>query len=787
MENRFKKSEKLILRQKALGLLKNKISTSNFQHDEVDELKLIHERCVHQIELELQNEELELTKTAAQNSSAKYIKLYDFAPTGYFTLSPEGQIIELNLNGAHMIGKERSKLLSSLFGFFISEETKPVFNFFLREVFNSNVNKSCEVILINNSGQPINVYFTGITIGNGERCHVNVIDITRIKEVEQALILANKALIFQSDEREKRAAELIIANKELTFQNEEKAKRATELIIANKELTFQNEEKAKRAAELIIANKELTFLNEEKAKRAAELIIANKELTFQNEEKAKRATELIIANKELTFQNEEKAKRAAELIIANKELTFQNEEKAKRATELIIANHKALENEEKANLTAKLIIANKGLAYQSLENKKRADELTIAYKVLADQNIEKEKQAAELIIAKNYAEESDLLKSAFLANMSHEIRTPMNGILGFTELLKKPNLTAEKQIKYISMIEKGGERMLNIINDLIDISKIQSGQTSVLLSACNVNDQIEFIYTFFKPEVERKGMQIYFQNGLPLNEAVIETDCEKFYAILTNLVKNAIKYSNSGSIELGYYLKQTQETFEFVNDLPELTFFVKDSGIGIPLDKQGTIFERFIQVDSNNNRVIQGAGLGLSIAKAFVEMLGGKIWVESEPGYGSTFYFTIPYHNVHEEKKIIKKVIPLEETDSQIKKLNIIIAEDDESSAMLQEEIVRGFSKKTLLVSTGAEAVDALHNDPEIDLILMDINMPVMNGLMASSLIRQFNKKVIIIAQSASTLNGEREQAKAAGCNDYIPKPLNHTFMKELIKKQFNK
>jgi len=246
-------------------------------------------------------------------------------------------------------------------------------------------------------------------------------DIADYKKAEQQLIIANKELAYQNEEKEKRAAELIIANKELTFQNEEKEKRAAELIIANQELAFQNREKEKRADELILANKELVFQNEEKEKRAAELvvankklaiqnkekekkaeelIIANKELALQNREKEKRADELILANKELAFQNKEKGNRAAELIIANKEHDFQNEEKEKRAAELVVANKKlAIENKEKEKKARELILANNELALQNREKEKRADELILANKELAFQNEEKEKRAAELIIA----------------------------------------------------------------------------------------------------------------------------------------------------------------------------------------------------------------------------------------------------------------------------------------------------------------------------------------------------------------------------------------------------
>jgi len=254
------------------------------------------------------------------------------------------------------------------------------------------------------------------------------------------------------------------------------------------------------------------------------------------------------------------------------------------------------------------------------------------YQVINIDITEQKKLIIDLLAAKEHAEESDHLKSAFLANMSHEIRTPMNGILGFAELLKEPELTGEERQEYISIIEKSGARMLNIINDIVDISKIESEQMEINISETNVNEQIEYIYTFFKPEVERKGLQIFFQNGLPAKEAVIETDREKIYAILTNLVKNAIKFSDTGTIEFGYNLKNKY-----------LEFFIKDTGIGIPHDKKEVIFDRFIQADISDKRAFQGAGLGLAISKAYVEMLGGKIWVESEEGKGSTFYFTISY------------------------------------------------------------------------------------------------------------------------------------------------
>jgi PAS domain S-box-containing protein len=253
------------------------------------------------------------------------------------------------------------------------------------------------------------------------------------------------------------------------------------------------------------------------------------------------------------------------------------------------------------------------------------------------QNEELSQANLELFTAREKAEESDRLKSAFLANMSHEIRTPMNGIIGFAELLKRPGLNGEKQQAYIEIIEKSGKRMLNIINDIVDISKIEAGLMNLDIKETSINGQIEEIYNFFKPEAEAKGIRLSFKNSLPAKEAIIKTDSEKLYAILTNLVKNAIKYTLEGSIELGYLLKKEREQ-------GGVEFYVKDTGVGIPKDRQKAIFERFIQAEITNKMAHQGAGLGLAITKAYLEMVGGKIWVESEEGRGSTFYFTLPYN-----------------------------------------------------------------------------------------------------------------------------------------------
>jgi PAS domain S-box-containing protein len=386
----------------------------------------------------------------------------------------------------------------------------------------------------------------------------------------------------------------------------------------------------------------------------------------------------------------------------------------------------------------------------------------------------KEKQ---LIQAKDDAERSDQLKSAFLANMSHEIRTPMNGILGFTGLLKEPLLTGEEQEEYIDIIEKSGLRMLNIINDIISISKIESGVNDIIISSFNINEMIQDIYMTFRSEANQKNLKISITLGLPLNESIISSDKEKVYAILTNLLKNAIKFTNTGSIEIGY-----------LRNHGELKFFVRDTGIGVQPDRMEIIFERFRQGSELLIRNYEGAGLGLSISKGYVMMLGGRIWVENKQlmskSTGSVFYFTLPFfpaEEINAKTLIMENLKNIPNND-----LKILIVEDDQVSKMLLSLVARKISNHILKVGTGLEAIEACHSYPDIDMILMDIKMPEMDGYEATRQIRQFNKKVVIIAQTAYVLPGEMQKAIEAGCNDYISKPVNPELLRNMVLKYLN-
>jgi len=385
----------------------------------------------------------------------------------------------------------------------------------------------------------------------------------------------------------------------------------------------------------------------------------------------------------------------------------------------------------------------------------------------------------QLIEARDRAQESDKLKTAFLQNISHEIRTPMNGILGFIELLRDPALSLQDQNTYIDIIEKSSHRMLKIINDLIDISKIEAGIIQIKLSEVCISSMLLDIVTFFTPEAEKKGIKIELKFGAQITDLTITSDYEKIYASLVNLIKNAIKYSIKGEIII---------EADLCGDFIELS--VKDTGIGIPESKLDKIFERFAQVESNSISRAEGAGLGLSIVKAYIDILGGSIWVESKLGSGSKFSFTIPLSYQGEtgdeyvEKSSINKST---ENMEENRALKIIVAEDEETNALYIKTILKSSGYNLIFARNGVETVELFNQNPDTDIILMDLRMPVMDGFDAARLIREQNTGVVIIAQTAFAFTEDKDSVLEQGFNDYISKPIRKDELKNIIIKHASK
>ena len=375
-----------------------------------------------------------------------------------------------------------------------------------------------------------------------------------------------------------------------------------------------------------------------------------------------------------------------------------------------------------------------------------------------------------LIKAKEKAEESEQLKMAFLQNMSHEIRTPMNSIIGFLELLKDADMTSTEKNYFVDIVNQSGQRLLSTINDIIEISKIEAGQAEVKYSMVNIYDALKFQYNFFSQKCNEKKITLKLSESNFSEKTHLRTDRFKLDGILTNLINNALKFTKEGTIEFGNYV-----------DDKMLVFFVKDTGIGIPEDRLEAIFNRFVQADINNTRPYEGSGLGLAIAKAYAKMLNGKIWVESEVGVGSCFYLSLPFDSEMLIENVESDVeIPLQLDNKQI---TILISEDDEYSFEYFETILLDKNITIMRAKNGEETIKKVLKNPHISLILMDIKMPVMDGLEATRRIRTFNKVIPIIAQSAYALAGDKEKAIDAGCNDYLPKPIIKLELFKIINK----
>ncbi|MEF8846781.1 MAG: PAS domain S-box protein [Bacteroidales bacterium] len=368
--------------------------------------------------------------------------------------------------------------------------------------------------------------------------------------------------------------------------------------------------------------------------------------------------------------------------------------------------------------------------------------------------------------AKEKAEESDRLKSAFLANMSHEIRTPLNAIMGFAQLLSNKQVADDKQNKYLDIIRNRSNLLLQLINDIVDLSKIDANQVSLEEKTFSLNRLLSELYSSIQVKMEHEGkshLDFRLNKGLKDVDSYIYSDPKRLEQIFSNLLSNALKYTEKGTIAFGYEKK----------DEKTLLCYVKDSGVGIPKDKQEKIFERFSQADESVARKYGGTGLGLSISKSLIEMLGGEIWVESGKNAGSTFYFTIPY----KKRKAEDTKVPEEKggRDDSWEGKTLLIIEDDFSSMQLIKEILEPTGVVLFLCETGKEGLETFREHPDIDMVLLDIKLPDIYGLDLAREIRSMasEKYLPIIAQTAYAMYGDAAKSIEAGCDDYISKPIN--------------
>ncbi|MDQ3047310.1 MAG: ATP-binding protein [Bacteroidota bacterium] len=731
------------------------------------------------------------------------------------TINTEGKITDLNEATANITGIKREKLIGTDFFAYFTQPKKA--REVYQEIFSKGSVKDSPLTVLNNNGKLTEVSFNGAVYKDESGAVLGAVVVARdIAEQKWAaeLRIANKELAFQNKEKEKRAEELSIANKELAFQNKEKEKRAEELIIANKELAFQNQEKENRANELYIANKELIFQTGEKQKRAAELVIADIELDVQNKEKEKRE----IANKELeaygdsfklasqyTLSLLEASRDPLVTISTEGKITDMNEatvnitgisrEKLRgtdffdyftepqKAREVYLAvfakgsvadspltlRHKdgkltdvlfngAVYKDDRGNVLGVVIVAR-----DVTDQKRISTELTEAkvFAELATTIAEEAKRKAES--ATLIAEAAVKSKQQFLSNMSHEIRTPMNAIIGFTKVVLKTDLNPKQQ-EYLNAIKISGDALIVLINDILDLAKVDAGKMTFSHVPFKLKSSISAMLHLFEPKIQEKNLRLIKEYDTLIPEVIVG-DPVRLHQIILNLVGNAVKFTTEGEIKVS--VKMVEETSELV----KIEFAVTDTGIGIPTSKLGNIFDDFQQATSGTSRLYGGTGLGLAIVKQLVEPQGGSITVKSELGKGSTFAFVLSFLKTKAKAEIETDIV--HELENEIKNSRILVVEDIPLNQLLMKTLLEEFGFDMDIAQNGKIAIEKLSTQT-YDLILMDLQMPEMNGFEATEYIRKTLKSEIpIIALTADVTTVDVEKCKAVGMNDYLSKPID--------------
>jgi PAS domain S-box-containing protein len=806
------------LQQKKLSTGSSALSTSSTPEEMQ---RFIHELTVHQIELEMQREELARSRIELEASLDRYTELYDFAPLGYLTIDQSSKILAANLTATNMLGVARSQLLGIPLKLFFVPEDYVVVDAFIDKLFRERMPGYCIVSFVTDTSD----LCQGPNLLAG---HTLRIDASKVEtEFTFNIILSDiteqrkaaESSLKRSEDRYRSLFENMlngIAYCRMIYEDD----RPVDFIYEQVNSSFEKQiglkhVEGKKASEVIpgihTEHPELLEIYGRVATSGQperfELYLEVLGMWFVISAYSLQKDHFVAVFENITdrklLENELKKLRVAveqapaivvitdpkgDIEYVNPMFTTST---GYTAEEAIGQNPRILKSglmPDSVYLDMWQTILSGRIWDGELHNKKKNGELYWDQAVISairnEEGVitnfvavkleitEQKKLLNDLIKAREKAEENDRLKSAFLANISHEIRTPMNGILGFSQLLKELHLTGEEQTEYIDLIYRSGERMLNLINDLIDISRIESGETMVQITETPVNVLLRYLDAFFKPQADSKKLSLQVVTALPDNESIIVTDAAKLNQILTNLVQNALKFTLKGGIDVGYTRQSDM-----------LEFYVSDSGIGIPQDMQLMIFDRFRQVNNTLTRNYEGSGLGLSISKSYVAMLGGTIKVESVEGKGSKFSFTLPYKPAH-ELDIAQQPHPVAENLAEaVRDITVLIVEDDAMSTILLTRNLKSADITILTAINGEKAVEQVRQHPEIDLVLMDIKMPVMNGFDATRLIKEQRPGLPIIVQSAFTSKEDKIKATEAGADAFITKPINKTELLQLVAK----
>ncbi|MFC2107553.1 response regulator [Bacteroidota bacterium] len=824
--------------------------------DEVslDIQKVLHELNVHQIELEMQNDELHRAQLIIEESRQKLFDLYNLAPVAYFTFDDKGNILDLNLTAAVLFGHSRKDFLKKNFNFYIERNDRNKFYLHLKNVFLTGNSQSCELRLLAKDGVELYGLLESVIVQSVNdqilSCRTVVINITERKKAESALkaseefnakILASSYdciklldlkgnLLFISEGGQKlleiEDVSTVLNTCWTDFWKEEENAKANSAIAKAKQgsigqfQAFCPTQKGTprywdvvispicdnegNVAQLLAISRDITerIRNEKIQKVIYNIVHAtivsdnlNAFLSLIQKELGKiiNTSNFYVA----LYDNEEDAF-SLPFIVDEKE-THTSLPAGKTLTNYIVKYNQSLlgtkkrikELEERGEIESfgadaeiwmgvPLSIEGKligVLAVQSYtdENAYNESDLEILEFVSSQISIsiERKKAVDDLKDALHKATESDRLKSSFLATMSHELRTPLNAIIGFSDIINE-NVPLEKIVRFTKTINSCGKDLLGIIKNLFDISLIESGESTLSLEDFYLHPIMNNIHEVITEESQRRSVKkvnIEFNVMLPQQELLLHSDSLKIKQILINLLRNAFKFTQEGYVRYGYSVEE-------INNKEFVRFFVEDSGIGIKKEDQKFIFDAFRQIDESNTRTYGGAGIGLSVASRLTSMLGGDIWLESKEGAGTTFYFTIPY----KRPDILHKDIRSNGIEtSKLKGMTILIVEDDESSYEYLKTILEHSDMKTLWAKDGEVAIKNCTDNPDIALVLMDINMPVLNGYEATQEIKKFRPDLPIISQTAYAISGDKEKSMNAGCDDYISKPIKKELLLEKI------
>jgi PAS domain S-box-containing protein len=664
-------------------------------------------------------------ENALKTSEKKFRSLFEHSPMGMIYFDKAGQLLDCNEKMADILGIHKEDIIKkNIYNEIVNDEITKEISKSLTEGtgFYANPYQSVSINKVSN----VRAFFKGITDINGVITHgIGIVeDLTEWYKTERQLKESTQKLIFAIQSAGFGLWEMNIETNEIIISPEF----LSQIGVKNKfNNTTYND-----WLELIHPDERQTIKNQ-----------FNRYLRGQNQQ-------YIVEFRIITEDGSNK------WLLSSGKITEYNTDKKPVK---IVGVHSDITNLRRMEL--ELIEKNTEIALQNEEYVAINEELHESFQRIQAIN-------QELILAKNKAEENDKLKTAFLQNMSHEIRTPMNGIMGFAQLLELDHSSSEKRKEYVKVINESCQQLLNIVNDILDISRIETGQMTVNIKQTDLVWLLDGILQFFKPMAAQNSLQL-FLNIPDSKQFVVNTDTDKLRQVLNNLLSNALKYTNQGSVHFGYIVS---------NGFVE--FYVRDTGPGIKPEYHNFIFERFIQAHNTATKRYAGTGLGLPISKGLVNLLGGRIWVESEPGTGSTFHFTIPIGTsesiLSKQKQGFTSGFP-----------TILIAEDQESNFFLVKEMLQHSELNILRAKDGEEAVALFRENPQIQLVLMDIKMPNMDGYQATQIIRGLNKKIPIIAQTAYAMADDRDKVINSGCTDYISKPFNKKTLLEIIAKYLKK